>query len=303
MKPDELLKIPLELETLNLLAGLCRLPPKIEAERQRLEMASLRLNNIRSGEIAEAPRKFPVKAKLYQHQIRAAEMALALFDTPPRGFGLLFEMGCGKTLTAIAILGALYQRRAIKRVLVVAPASVCAVWPKEFESYAAFPAHVRVLSGEQSKRAKVFEELSRTRGNGLHVLTINYEGVWRGQMLKRLMEWDPDVIIADESQRIKSPLATQSKAMHRLGDRARYKLILSGTPVQNNAEDLWSQYRFLDSSIFGTNFYAFRSRYAIMGGYENKKIIGYKRMDELVKKEYSMAYRVTKQEVMLYHNT
>ena len=56
-----------------------------------------------------------------------------------KGFGFLFEMGCGKTLTAIAVAGAGYQLGKVKRVLIVAPTSVCAVWPKEFQEYAAFP--------------------------------------------------------------------------------------------------------------------------------------------------------------------
>ena len=62
------------------------------------------------------------------------------------------------------------------------------------------------------------------------------------------------MIICDESQRIKSNSAQQSKAMHALGDIARYKLILSGTPIQNSAMDVWSQYRFLDKTVFGDNF-------------------------------------------------
>ena len=50
-----------------------------------------------------------------------------------KGFGFLFEMGCGKTLTAIAVAGAGYQQKRISRVLIVAPTSVVAVWPKEFQ--------------------------------------------------------------------------------------------------------------------------------------------------------------------------
>lgn len=86
--------------------------------------------------------------------------------------------------------------------------------------------------------------------------------------------------------------------MHKLGDRARYKLILSGTPVQNQAVDIWSQYRFLDRTVFGDNFYAFVGRYAIKGGFNCRQIIGYKDLDELVRKEHSIAFRVTKEEAL-----
>ncbi|MCI8407641.1 MAG: DEAD/DEAH box helicase, partial [Oscillospiraceae bacterium] len=103
---------------------------------------------------------------------------------------------------------------------------------------------------------------------------------------------------ADESQRIKTHNASQSKAMHELGDKARYKLILSGTPVQNEAIDIFSQYRFLDPSIFGLNFYAFKNRYCVMGGFEQRQIIRYRDLDQLIKKEHSIAYRVTKEEAL-----
>ena len=106
------------------------------------------------------------------------------------------------------------------------------------------------------------------------------------------------MVICDESQRIKEPSAKQSKAMHELGDIAKYKLILSGTPIQNNAIDLYSQYRFLDPSVFGSNFYAFRNRYAIMGGFDRRQIVGYKDLDKLIQKEHSIAYRVTKEEAL-----
>lgn len=215
-----------------------------------------------------------------------------------KGFGFLYEMGCGKTLTAIATMGAAYQMGAIKKVLIVAPTSVCSVWPKEFDEYADFKYNVAVLLGEKQKRLATLRSLDAFPFKALRVAVINYESTWREGLYEALQEWAPDMVIADESQRIKEPSAKQSKALHRLGDIAKYKLILSGTPIQNNAIDLFSQYRFLDPTVFGTNFYAFRSRYAIMGGFDRRQIVGYKDLDKLIQKEHSIAYRVTKDEAL-----
>lgn len=215
-----------------------------------------------------------------------------------KGFGFLFEMGCGKTLTAIAVAGAAYEMGKIKKVLIVAPTSVCSVWPKEFEDYASFKYKVNVLLGDKKKRLQGLAELDNFPFKALLVAVINYESTWREGIFEALKDWKPDLVIADESQRIKSHDAQQSKAMHELGDVAKYKLILSGTPVQNNAIDLYSQYRFLDPNVFGTNFYAFRSRYAIMGGFDRRQIVGYKDLDKLIHKEHSIAYRVTKDEAL-----
>lgn len=215
-----------------------------------------------------------------------------------KGFGLLFEMGCGKTLTAIAIAGAGYQMGKVERLLIVAPTSVVAVWPKELQEYAKFKYTCKTLLGEKRQRIKQIDDLLKFPFKALKVAVINYESTWRPEILEKLKEFDADMVIADESQRIKTYDAAQSKAMHELGDQARYKLILSGTPVQTAAIDIWSQYRFLDKTVFGDNFFKFRGRYAIMGGYGNKKIVGYKDLEGLIKKEHSIAFRVTKDEAL-----
>lgn len=195
-------------------------------------------------------------------------------------------------------MGAMYQMGAIEKVLVVAPTSVCSVWPHDIEEQADFKTKVTVLLGTKQHRLKEFETLKKYPLKGLKVAVINYESTWREDIYEALYSWEPDLIIADESQRIKTHNAQQSKAMHRLGDIAKYKLILSGTPVQNNAIDIYSQYRFLDPKVFGDNYYAFRGKYAIMGGFNKKQIVGYRDLDNLIKKEYSIAYRVTKEEAL-----
>lgn len=215
-----------------------------------------------------------------------------------KGFGLLFEMGCGKTLTAIAIAGAGYQMGKIDRLLIVAPTSVVAVWPKELKEYAKFKYTCKTLLGEKQQRIKQIDDLLKFPFKALKIAVINYESTWRPEILEKLKEFDADMVIADESQRIKTYDAAQSKAMHELGDQARYKLILSGTPVQTAAIDIWSQYRFLDKTVFGENFFKFRGRYAIMGGCGNKKIVGYRDLEGLIKKEHSIAFRVTKDEAL-----
>lgn len=186
----------------------------------------------------------------------------------------------------------------VERLLIVAPTSVVAVWPKELQEYAKFKYTCKTLLGEKKQRIKQIDDLLKFPFRALKVAVINYESTWRPEILEKLKEFDADMVIADESQRIKTYDAAQSKAMHELGDQARYKLILSGTPVQTAAIDIWSQYRFLDKTVFGDNFFKFRGRYAIMGGYGNKKIVGYKDMEGLIKKEHSIAFRVTKDEAL-----
>lgn len=186
----------------------------------------------------------------------------------------------------------------IDRVLIVAPTSVVAVWPKEFQEFADFKYTCRTLLGDKTHRLRELNDLQKFPFKAMKVAVINYESTWREGIFEALQEYDADLIICDESQRIKTHDAEQSKALHKLGDQARYKLILSGTPVQNNAIDIFSQYRFLDPTIFGQNFYQFRNRYAVMGGFNRRQIIGYKDLDGLIKKEHSIAFRITKNEAI-----
>ena len=286
-----------------------KLPPNIEAYRQSLHKTADLVNVERN---AAEPRPFipyPVTKSLFRHQIRASNMAMLTFGYEPsrddfkdtgqsKGFGLLFEMGCGKTITAIAIMGALWKYGKVKKVLVVAPSSVCGVWPKEMEEMADFPFAAAVMVGDKKKRLAALDSLGRAEKGSLQMAIINYESTWREEIYEALEDYDADLIICDESQRIKTHDSEQSKAMHRLGDKARYKLILSGTPVQNEAVDIFSQYRFLDSTIFGQNFYTFRNRYAVMGGFNRKQIVSYRDLDQLIQKEHSIAYRVTKDEAL-----
>lgn len=231
----------------------------------------------------------PIKLKPFQHQIKAYNLALINSN-----LALLAEMGTGKSLTSVAIAARRYQRGEIKRLLIVAPTSVCPVWPEEFLA-AEIMYKIAVLEGSIQQRIKKLESLSQWT-DFLQVAVINYEATWR--MIDALLAWKPDMIIADESQRIKNPTAQQSKAMHKLGKITKYKLILTGTPVQNAPLDFFSQYKFLDDKIFGTSYYAFRARYAVMGGYGGHEIIRYQNLDELIQKAHSIAFRVKKEEAL-----
>lgn len=135
-----------------------------------------------------------------------------------KGFGLLFEMGCGKTRTAIAIAGAAYEKGAIQRVLVIAPTSVVSVWPKEIAEVADFKVTCKALLGTKQQRIRMIEDLQAFPFKALKVAVINYESTWRDGLFEKLQEYDADLIICDESQRIKTHDAEQSKAIHELPD-------------------------------------------------------------------------------------
>ena len=188
----------------------------------------------------------------------------------------------------------MYNAGRIGRVLIVAPLSILGVWQDEFNNFADFDYNLAVLTGTSAKKIDTLRHLN---GSALQVAVINYESAWR--LEKELATWNPDLIIADEGHKIKTHNISASKAMHRLGARARYRLLLTGTPVTNKAIDVFSQYKFVNPAIFGQSFYAFRNRYFDMVGYGNHTPVLKKSMErELTEKIHSIAYRATKAECL-----
>ena len=241
----------------------------------------------------------PIKATPFEHQKKAFSFTcdkFGVFDgqLKSRGTALLMEMGCGKSLVGIAVAGCMYQFGKITRVLIVAPLSILGVWQEEFGKFADFPYTLTVLKGTVAKKK---EQLNKLPDQGLQVVVVNYESAWR--LEKELLAYNADLIIADEAHKLKENRSKQSKGLHTLGDKAKYKLLLTGTVITNRELDVFSQYRFLNPQIFGVSFYAFRNQYFDMGGYGNHTPIFRKWMtDDFLRKLHSVAFRVTKAECL-----
>jgi len=216
---------------------------------------------------------------------------------PSAGAALLMEQGTGKTLVALAVAGRGYLNGKIRRVLVVAPSSVVPVWPKEIAEYLDVPTQVQCLD-KTGDKARATLATWKPDPSVLQVCVVNYEKTWR--LEKELITWGADMVICDESQKIKGVSTKQSKTMRKIGKKTKYRMILTGTPVNNNPLDFWSQYAFLDDTIFGSTYTPFKARYATVKQLPNggEIILAYKNLDELVTKAHSIAFRVTKAEAL-----
>lgn len=244
---------------------------------------------IKEGDVPNIP--VPLKGQPFDHQKRAFALATTLDNT-----ALLMEQGTGKTFVAIAAAGKRYLDGQVKKVLVICPKSVVPVWEAEFLKHAAFP--VKTFPLNQRKMSHKKEAiLEAVPNNGsLIVVVVNYASAWR--LVPELLNWAPDMVIADESQNLKNGQAEQSRGCTTIAAKAKYRLILTGTPVSQGPMDFFSQYKFLDDRIFGKSFPKFRDQFAIMGGYCNHQIVGHKNLETLTAKAHSIAFRVTKAEAL-----
>jgi SNF2 family DNA or RNA helicase len=170
-------------------------------------------------------------------------------------------------------------------VLVVAPLSILGVWDEEYRKFADFDYTLAVLSGNLQKKADTLRHLI---GKPLQVAVINYESAWR--LENEIKAWRPDFIICDEGHKLKSHTANASKATHKIGALAKYRLLLTGTVITNKPIDVFSQYKFVNPEIFGHSFYSFRNRYFNLVGYGNHTPVLKRSMeDELTRKIHSIA--------------
>jgi superfamily II DNA or RNA helicase len=179
------------------------------------------------------------------------------------------DMGLGKTVQAIAAAALLHQLRDIQRVLVVCPASLKHQWAREINRFTSFS--TSVIEGNIKVRREAY----------LHPAffnIINYELVLRDE--DDLLRLKPDLIILDEAQRIKNWRTKTADAVKRL--RSPYAFVLTGTPLENRLDELYSIFQFIDPNILGP-LWRFNQRFFQVerrdtGSY---KVLGYKNLDEL----------------------
>ena len=225
----------------------------------------------------------------WAHQTEALEF---ISDKP--GAMLAMDMGTGKSRVIVDLIA----RKDYQKVLILAPLSVVGnVWPGEFAKHAPGLLCVLPLVGQNTKKRQ--EAAAKALDSGRPTaIVMNYDAVWRQSFGDWAMKQNWDLLVMDESHRIKAPGGVASRYCSRLSDRVRHRVALTGTPMSHSPLDIYAQYRALDKSIYGTSFTRFRSRYAVMGGYNRMQVVGYQREAELRDLFYSRAYRVESDDVL-----
>lgn len=228
---------------------------------------------------------------LWPHQQHAHDMVLE-----KKHAAIFHSMGTGKTCTTIHILNSILNLKSHCRALIVCPKSVVPVWPEEFEKHSEKQFKIATLN--QSSVALKNKTLSNCYSY-LHetfVSIINFESLWRDPVAKTVKCIPWDCIVLDESHRISAPGSKISWFCKDL--RAEYKIILTGTPMATPLS-IYSQYRFLDKTIFGSSFNSFKNQYAVEVNCGNfNKVVGYKNQDDLNLRIYSIAHRVMLKDVI-----
>jgi len=245
---------------------------------------TLFLERIRSGmqEIRKDPKNHPLRKTLLKTELLPYQLDGIAFAVGTGRAVLADDMGLGKTIQGIGAAELLAREAGISKVLVVCPASVKSQWRLEIMRFSD-RSHQLIL-GSAKERAAQYDHPS-------FFTVCNYEQVLRDLLAIERIKWD--FIVLDEGQRIKNWEAKTSRVIKAL--KSPYALVLSGTPMENRLDELYSVVEFIDNRRLGPAF-RFYNRYRVVD--EKGKVLGYKNLDELRERLKPVLLRRTRKMVM-----
>ena len=248
---------------------------------------------------------YKFKTKPYKHQLTALEKSWNR-----ETYAYFMEMGTGKTKVLIDNAAMLYDKGKINGILIIAPKGVVGTWYNQ-EIPTHLPDHIENVStlwqANITKKKKEQLDMLFATGEKLHILVMNVEALstTKGvEFATKFLNSHNTLMAIDESTTIKNPKAKRTKNIVTLSMLAKYRRILTGSPVTKNPLDLFSQCYFLDPFHLGhESYYSFRMRYAIMktaniSGRQIQLVHGFKNLGELSDKLKPFSYRVLKEDCL-----
>ena len=248
---------------------------------------------------------YKFKTKPYAHQLTALEKSWN-----KENYAYFMEMGTGKTKVLIDNLAMLYDKGKVDGALIVAPKGVVKTWYEQ-ELPTHLPNHIdnttvlwqsNITKAQQEKLNSLLENEML-----LHVLVMNVEALSTEKgvnFARKFINSHKTLMAIDESTTIKTPTARRTKNIIMLGKQAKYKRIMTGSPITKNPLDLYTQCEFLDPWLLDfASYYAFRNRYAEMKtmhirGRSIQVVDRFQNLAELSEKVKDFSYRVLKEDCL-----
>lgn len=195
--------------------------------------------------------------ELWEHQKQGVIKALN-----NRDYALFFDVGTGKSATLLTTLRHKFSEvNRFRRTLILCPLIVVPNWREEVKKFAPELLDVTYcITGTGAKRLGAIAKACA----GDNIVIVNYDALLNKDVFDYLLRWQPEIMVCDESQRLKSPSSKRTKACATLSKLCFHRYLLSGTPVLNSPQDLFSQFLIMDTgNTFGDSFWKFRYQYFI----------------------------------------
>jgi len=275
---------------------------------------ALKRDSLATAEVSGFPLNYVYKTMPLAIQKKALDKAYGR-----TGFAIHMDRGCGKSKIVIDIASALFMNGKIDAVLIMVQRSLRMNWAgydhgidvgqrEGFIGHSPIECRIHIPNGGDAAAMRAFTKWLQP-GDELPVLIMSIESLSQGGGYdiadKYTKVYDSVLTCIDESQSIANHNSIRSTRAHALGSMSRYRVTCTGTPIQSGPMNLFSQFEFLDPNIIGIgDFYAFRNRYAIMGGYVNPttgkpmQIVAYRNINELVNTVAPYVFECQKSEVL-----
>jgi ERCC4-related helicase len=234
------------------------------------------------SEIRSDPARHPLRKQLLRRELLPFQLDGIAFAAGAGRAVLADDMGLGKTIQGIGVAELLARQAGIAKVLVICPTSLKSQWRSEIEQFS--ERSCQLVLGSAAERATQYD-------NEAFFTVCNYEQVLRDILSIEQVGWD--LIVLDEGQRIKNWEAKTSQIVKRL--RSTFALVLSGTPLENRLDDLYSVVQFIDDQRLGPAF-RFFNRHRVVD--EKGKVLGYKNLEQLRRNLGPVLLRRTRAEVL-----
>ena len=256
-----------------------------------------------------------LKLNLFAHQTKGIS-----FLSEREGAGLFWEMGVGKTRTALQAARNFFDsrgKRKIDRVLVLCPASVRFAWLEELRKLSSesssFDTNVVAYKDLKFYCVEVLGTLNGNPNSHMPVAIVSYSLLQQERHSAKIASWcaaGKTILIADESSYLKNRTAKQTKGTRSVAEACVARWLLSGTPVTNSPLDLWAQAEVMyptergKGPLYGfASWYQFRSAYAElqlrrMGQHSFTEVVGYKNLDKLQARFSRFVSRVEKKDCL-----
>mgnify|MGYP003110731058 FL=1 len=250
---------------------------------------------------------YPFKTVPYAHQITALEKS---WDK--ENYAYFMEMGTGKSKVLIDNMSMLYDHGKINGALILAPKGVYRNWQRQ-EIPTHLPNHIEDFTVAWTPTPNKLEKelldsiLKDPKDLTLDIFLMNIEALHTtkgARFAERFLNGHRALVVIDESTTIKNPKAIRTKNALKLSTLAKYRRILTGSPVTRDPIDLFTQCEFLDPAILGhASYYSFKNRYTVqvrtnVGTHVFNKVVGYKNLGELSGLLDPYSYRVLKEDCL-----
>jgi hypothetical protein len=207
---------------------------------------------------------------------------------------------CGKSKVVIDLLCSYHAKGDAEIAIIICPLSIRNNWVSEIETHSPFKMDIMLLDTTKKKALNIW--ISNNKSDIPKVLIVGVESLSNGSAIEYCKKFlsipRTSMVVMDESSKIKTPGKIRTNNAISLARMSTFRYILTGTPIANGPVDLYSQFDFLDPEIIGTgDFYTYKNRYCVMGGYANKEIIGYQNLAELMELLRPYTFSVTQAEV------